>query len=114
MKIPFTIYKENEAGADATEDTLESDRFKTGYVYVITQICAIDITTQCSSYIAVGYVQAGMFHPLKATKPSAGQSCDWQGELHLYPGSFIRCRFVNTTSGDDIFMTVNGYKKEVE
>lgn len=112
--IPFNIYHEDESAEDAAEDSLESKIFEMGYVYVITNIAAYDATTQVSSYIDIGYIDAGLFRSLHREKPDQFMTATWTGQLILTEGCKIKTKFVNTTSGDDLFMSVNGYKIPLE
>lgn len=107
---PFNIFKEDESGADGTEDTLESDQFQPRYRYVLTNISAWDATSLVSSYIAIGYVTRGLFHSLHIELPDKYMTAEWQGQAILKEGDRVKARFVNTTSGDDIFLVANGYR----
>jgi deoxyribodipyrimidine photolyase len=110
---PIDFYLEDENGANGAEDFLETPRMEPGYISVITNITAVDYTTQCSASLTVGYVSGGVFHPLKAAQPAAELTVDWQGEIALREGDYVQARFKNTTNGDDIFLQVNGYKVPV-
>lgn len=107
---PFNIIKEDESGADGAEDTLESDAFQPRYRYVLTNIAAWDATTQVSAYIAIGYITRGLFHSLHIEQPELYMTASWQGLCILKEGDKVKARFVNTTSGDDIFLVANGYR----
>jgi len=111
---PIDYFLEDEAAENAAEDSLETPRMEPGYVSVITHISAFDATTTVSSIIYVGYVSGGIFHTLKATKPTAPATIEWDGEIALREGDIVKARFVNTTANDDIFLQVNGYKYPVK
>lgn len=111
---PIDYFLEDLDAANAAEASLETPRMEPDYVSVITHISAFDATTSVSSIIYIGYVSGGIFHTLKATKPTTPATCDWDGEIALREGDIVKARFVNTTTGDDIYLQVNGYKYPVK
>ena len=109
----WMVYEEylfDLSAENAAVDTLQTELFEPGFIYKITSISAVDVTTQVSSSLAIGYVSGGLFKILKAEKPTAGLTVSWQGEIYLYEGSRVRAVFTNTTQNDDIFLVVNGLK----
>lgn len=108
--MPFELYVVDLDGADGVVDTLDTEIFGPNFIYKITNITAWDKTTQVSAHLAVGYVSGELFRPLKAAKPAAALTVDWQGEVYLKEGDRVRAVFTNTTNGDDIYLVVNGVK----
>ena len=108
--MPFELYEVELEGADGVPDTLQTIVAPPNYIYRVTNITAWDKTTQVSAHIAIGYVSGGVFRVLKAAKPAAALTVDWQGEIYLKEGDRIRAVFTNTTSGDDLYLVANGVK----
>jgi len=106
----YDAYLYDLSAADGAVDTLETELFEPGFIYKITSISAVDVTTQVSSNLAIGYISGGVFKILKSAKPAAALTVDWQGEIYLYEGSRVRAVFTNTTANDDIYLVVNGVK----
>ena len=108
--MPFELYEDDLSAADGAVDTLETEIFEPGYIYRITNISALDNTTQVANILSVGYVSGGLYKILSASKPAQFATEDWQGEIYLKEGDRIRAVFNTTTSGDDIYLLVNGVK----
>jgi len=112
--MPFELYEVELEGADGAVDTLQTVAGPPHFIYKVTNISAWDKTTQVSAHIAIGYVSGGVFRILKAAKPAAALTVDWQGEIYLKEGDRIRAVFTNTTSGDDIYLVVNGLRSPIK
>lgn len=108
--MPFELYKFDLSAANAAADTLITERFPPDFIYKVTNISAVDLTSQVSAYLAVGYISGGVFRILSSSKPAQYATEDWQGEIYLKEGDQIKAAFVNTTENDDIYLVVNGIK----
>lgn len=108
--MPFMVFIEDFEGENAAVTTLNSELMKPGFIYKLTSMSASDITTQVSATIAIGHVRGGRFHILKAAKPAAAITVNWNGEIYLREGDIIRAVFTNTTTGDDTFVHAAGVK----
>lgn len=108
--MPFELYEFDLSAANAAVDMLETEIFEPGFIYKITNISAVDITTTVSVSLSVGYVSGGVYRILSSSNPAAGVTEDWQGEIYLKEGDYIKAVFNATTSGDAIYLCVNGIK----
>lgn len=108
--IPFNLHVEKHAGSGTTSQYLYTDRFDTGYIYIITSISARD-EDDAAHQICLG-VQDGATHFVyeSATVANAGDSVLYVGQLMAKEGDRVFAEFRSIGAGDDIHLFVNGYK----
>ena len=95
---------------NTTTEDLDTGRLGPGWIYVATNITAIEEGTKPTT-IRLGYVRTGHFHRLKIETPANNNdSVDYVGQLILREGDQIRARFKGATASDTIYLYVNGYK----
>ena len=106
----FTESKKQLSGNDTTSEKVLFDRFEPGYIYIITNVTAVDITDaahQISIFARIG----GEDKVLEAATVSAARdSVSYIGQLFLKEGDQIGVEFRSIGANDDIFIFMNGYK----
>ncbi len=100
----------NAAGGTVT---LQSTKLQPGWVYVITNICAY-VDGVSLTQAALGYVSAGRFWIMKKhSTDDPFETVDLHSEITLKEGDRIRVDFFNTTTGDKLYVFINGYQRRI-
>ena len=106
----FETWKRKIGNLNTTSQDLDTGRLSPGWIYVITNITAIEEGTKPTT-IRLGYVRSGHFNRLTIQTPANNNdSVDYVGQVILREGDIIRAQFKGATAGDTIYLYVNGYK----
>jgi len=108
--VQFNLHVMKTSGSDTTSQYLYTDQFESGYVYIITSICAED-NTDAAHQIKVG-IKDGATHFVyeAATVANIGDSVEYVGQLMCKETDKIFAEFRSIGENDDIHLYVNGYK----
>ena len=108
--MPIELFEETIGGLGTTLATLETKPFKAGWVYIITNITAIETGTATPT-MRVGYTSGGNFRLLMVRAAvTANESSEWVGEIMLKETDTIRATFATPVNTDTVQLVVNGYK----
>lgn len=108
--VPFNIHVQKTSGSDTTSQYLYTKVFEAGYVYVVTSICAMDVT-DAAHQVKVGvYDGATAFVYESSTVANAGDSVEYVGQLMCKETDKIFAEFRSIGANDEIHLYVNGYK----
>ena len=103
-------FSQKVGSLNTTTQNLDSEPFKTGWIYVVNNITAIEEGTKPTT-IRLGFVRTGHFHRLTIQTPANNNdSVDYTGQLILREGDIIRAQYKVATTGDTIYLYWNGYK----
>jgi len=106
----YETWKRKIGSLDTTSQDLDTGRLSPGWIYVITNITALEEGTK-PTLVQIGYVRTGHFIRLTSQTPSNNNdSVDYVGQVILHEGDIIRARFKGATASDTIYLYVNGYK----
>ena len=95
--------------AQSIADSLDFAEVPAGQVWVVTQWSAVDVNTQCTSYI-LQLLRSAIGYALDTKKPTmANEYLGGPVHMVLKEGDAIRITFLGTYIGDDI----HGYKMVV-
>lgn len=108
-------YAEEKIDEDATFFTYQDTTpVPEGELWVVNSMHIKNATTTCDWISAIGRTDAGAAHPLLyQLNPVAGVEYTWQGDHVMAEGDFIRAYYYNCTTGDDVYLSVWGYKMDV-
>lgn len=104
-------YNDQKTGiiSDTASQDLDLKRLQPYRFYVLTQMSAVDETTQCTR-IELYYVMGEEEFALnRETHSAAGVSVDWSGQIIVQEGTILRAKFVGGTSSDAIKVSASGY-----
>jgi len=108
--IPFNLHVKKTSGSDTTSQYLYTEQFESGYIYIITSICAED-NTDAAHQIKVGILDgATHFVYEAATVANIGDSVEYVGQLMCKETDRIFAEFRSIGASDEIHLYVNGYK----
>ena len=108
--VPFNLHVKKTSGSDTTSQYLYTDVFEAGYVYIITSICAMDIT-DAAHQVKVGILDGATHFVYEAsTVANAGDSVEYVGQLMCKETDKIFAELRSVGASDAIHMYVNGYK----
>ena len=108
--VPFNLHVVKLSGSDTTSQYLYTDAFESGYVYVVTSICAMDITDSAHQIKVGVYDGATAFVYESSTVGNAGDSVEYVGQLMCKETDKIFAEFRSIGASDEIHLYVNGYK----
>ena len=108
--IPINDQFKKAGALSTTSETLTSDYFKTGYLYIIQTICCYELGTGIPQ-IKLG-IQEGntKFAYEIGTPANAEDSIEYIGQLIVREGAKIYADFEGCTAADAIYMNINGYR----
>lgn len=100
-----------QAGSlDTTSEKLQFDRFDPGYVYIITNIVAIEVGTG-TPQIKIGATIGSTDYIFEsATVSNAEDSVEYIGQLMLKEGDKVYATFEGATAADTAQVFLNGYR----
>jgi len=108
--VPFNLHVMKTSGSDTTSQYLYTDVFEAGYVYIVTSICAQDITDS-GNQIKIGiYDGVTPFVYAGSTQTAAGEPVSFVGQLMCKETDKIFAEFRSIGASDEIHLYVNGYK----
>ena len=108
--VPFNLHVKKTSGSDTTSQYLYTEQFEPGYVYIITSICAMDVT-DAAHQVKVGiYDGVTRFVYEGSTVANAGDSVEYVGQLMCKETDKIFAEFRSIGENDEIHLFVNGYK----
>ena len=108
--VPFNLHVKKTSGSDTTSQYLYTEQFDPGYVYIITSICAMDVT-DAAHQVKVGiYDGVTPFVYESSTVANAGDSVEYVGQLMCKETDKIFAEFRSIGENDEIHLFVNGYK----
>jgi len=108
--VPFNLHVKKLSGSDTTSQYLYTEQFESGYVYIITSICAMDVT-DAAHQVKVGiYDGVTPFVYEAATVGNIGDSVEYVGQLMCKETDKIFAEFRSIGASDEIHLYVNGYK----
>ena len=108
--IPFNLHVKKTSGSDTTSQYLYTEQFEPGYVYIVTSICAMDITDSAHQVKVGIYDGVTPFVYESATVANAGDSVEYVGQLMCKETDKIFAEFRSIGASDEIHLFVNGYK----
>jgi len=103
-------FKEKVGSLNTTSERLDFKQFESGFVYIITQITAIETGTG-TPQIIIGAKVGGTDHIFEsATIGNAEDSVEFVGQIFLKETDRIFVDFQSAVSADTIRVYLNGYK----
>lgn len=106
----FDIHEKKVEGLDTSSQNLDHDMLQSGWVYVVTNITALETGTKADR-VTIGYVRGATFHILtKQTPQNNDDSVDYVGQVILREHDKLRANFEGATANDTIELFANGYK----
>jgi len=107
---PWEVYKKIVGSLDTTTQNIDSDELDPGWVYVLTNLCALETGAKATT-VALGYLRTEKFYIMhKETPATNNDGVSYIGQLILIPGDKIRGEFKGATEGDTVELFGNGYK----
>lgn len=95
---------------DTTLETLLSERFDPGYIYIIQNICCWAQGTG-TPQIKIGiYDGVTKFPYIVRTIANAEDSAEYIGQLIVIEGRKVYVDFENAVAGDTAYLNINGYR----
>ena len=108
--VPFNLHIKKTSGSNTTSQYLYTEQFAPGYVYIVTSICAMDVT-DAAHQVKVGiYDGVTPFVYEAATVANIGDSVEYVGQLMCKETDKIFAEFRSIGENDEIHLYVNGYK----
>ena len=108
--VPFNLHVHKTSGSDTTSQYLYTDVLEPGYVYIITSICAQDLTDAANQIKLGVYDGATPFVYAGSTQTNIGDPVTYIGQLMCKETDKIFAEFRSIGASDDIHLYVNGYK----
>ena len=102
--------RKSDTNAAAGTNTLTSSTPAAGEIWVVTHIAAEDVTSAITRIVVYANMDAVNLDLFTALSPGGFATLDRQGQWILAAGDTIRAEFVGCTLGDDIYLTLLGYK----
>lgn len=110
MYEPLLMQVKKTGSLDNTAETLKSDRFDAGYIYVIQSVLAW-CDGSGTPQIFIGITNSGNRYPFKiATIANAEDSVEYVGQLIVHETHQIYVTFEGATTGDTAYLNINGYR----
>lgn len=110
---PYEDYAQNLNAAGTSADLLETDILASGWLYYIHNIVALNAGSGITQ-AAVGYMSGKVFRILqKQSAQNPFESVGFSGLAVLRGGQQIRAQFYNTSSGEKLYLFVNGVKRRL-
>lgn len=108
--VPFNLHYQKIGSINTSSETLQTDLFDVGYLYVITGITAVEIGSG-TPQIKVGIKDGATdFIYESSTVGNAEDSVEYVGQLMCKELDRIFATFEGATATDNIHLFVNGYK----
>lgn len=108
--VPFNLHVVKTSGSNTTSQYLYTEQFESGNVYIITSICAMDIT-DAANQIKLGVLDGTTpFVYYGSTQSAAGEPVSFVGQLMCKETDKIFAEFRSIGASDEIHLFVNGYK----
>jgi len=108
--MPFSLRFFKAAGLDTSSQPIYSDYFKTGYLYIIQGICAIETPTG-KPQIKIGIEIGGTKYIFTSgTVANAEDSVDYVGQLLVRENQRVFADFEGATANDTANLYINGYR----
>lgn len=103
-------FREKSGSLNTTSERLDFDQLDSGFVYIITQITAIETGTG-TPQIIIGAKIGGTDHIFEsATIGNAEDSVEFVGQIFLKETDKVFVDFQNAVGADTIRVYLNGYK----
>jgi len=105
------LLRKTSTGAAA--EIIDFGPVEDGWTYVIQLVLARNLTSDWTA-LEVGMLARGSFYPLEGQRDLEANEYYWlDEEIHLQEGESLRVRFLGTTAGDELEVTIYGYKERV-
>ena len=92
---------------------METERLPLGWIYFVKNIVGYEEGTEITQ-LSIGYVSGDTFMIMKkSSAQNPFETVGYHGEIVLKETDRIRVRFHNTTSGDKLYMYVNGVRRRM-
>jgi len=106
----FDAYTKTVGSLDTTTENLDYDELRSSWIYIITNITALETGTKPTT-VSIGYVRGATYNILTKQTPAANNdSVDYVGQVILTEHDTIRACFKGATEADTIELFINGYK----
>jgi len=107
--IPFNLHYQKIGSLNGTAETLLSDRFEPGYIYVITSITGYESAS--TPQIKIGILDGATYYIFESATVAAAQNAvSYVGQLMCKETDRIFATFEGATAGDEAHLYINGYK----
>jgi hypothetical protein len=106
----FDAHEKKVGSLDTTTQNIDHDMLQSGWVYVVTNITALETGTKPTT-ISIGYVRGATYHILtKQTPANNNDSVEYVGQVILREHDKVRACFKGATEGDTAEVFINGYQ----
>jgi hypothetical protein len=104
------LARHHVASATAGTNLISSDTVPSGQVWILTHAVLIDWTSTPTAYAMEVYNGSTNVYLPRDPYPASGRPLVWDGKLVLTAGYHVDAYVIGATSGDELDLTVGGYK----